>query len=184
MYKKIILVLLALLIVPVSSVAAQTEVLTVEELTEKVADLEFRIQTLEDFMMLFEPGAGEIPAPVAKTEFKVYGIGDIVESTDRTVSLNSAILKDGVLEINVTVTNTSNGQIETGGTYAFNAKNDDGVMFEKDYSCPSSSLDVVLIPGDKVKGTVCFTYSDPAPIKIYYEPDYMREEIIVWSISK
>ncbi len=89
------------------------------------------------------------------------------------------------LELSFTITNTSKEKVDLNGYYAFNAKNDDGVLLETDYyNCNSSSLDTVLIPGDKVKGSVCFTYVDPAPIKIYYEPDYSSDELFVWQIDR
>lgn len=179
--KSILLVLLALLI-PVFVVSAQTGELTLEELTQKVTSLEDRVAQLE--MLLLNTQGKELGVMTADA-FQIYGIGDVVQGVDRIMTLNSASLKDGILDVNFTITNISNEKIEVGGYYDFSAKNDDGVLLETDYyTCNSSSLDVSLIPGDKVKGSVCFTYADPSPIKIYYEPDYMSEEIYIWSISQ
>ena len=188
--KKTILVILAFLLITVSSVTAQTETMTNEELTMKVADLESQINEIITFLNDYfladatpyvEPAEAEVNA---KDPFAVHGIGDVVEDIDRTITLNSAMLKEGILVLEFTVTNSSNGKIEV-GSYYFSAKNDDGVMLDKEYyTCSSSGLDMVLIPGDKVKGNICFTYVDPAPVKIYYEPDYMRDDIYIWSISK
>ena len=182
MGKKSVFLVLLILLIPVFVVSAQTGELTLEELTQKVTDLENRVAQLE--MMLLNTQGKELGLMTADA-YQIHGIGDVVEGVDRTMTLNSASLKDGVLDVSFTVTNTSNGKIEVGGYYGFSAKNDDGVLLETDYyTCNSSSLDVSLIPGDKVKGSVCFTYADPSPIKIYYEPDYLSDTIYIWSISQ
>lgn len=188
--KKTILLILVLLLISVSSVTAQTETMTNEELTLKVTELESQINEimtfLNEFILAYSSSYEEsVEAEgTAIDPFAVHGIGDVVEDIDRTITLNSAMLQEGILVLDFTVTNTGNSKIEV-GSYYFSAKNDDGVLLDKEYyTCSSSGLDMVLVPGDKVKGSVCFTYADPAPVKIYYEPDYMRDDIYIWSISK
>lgn len=188
--KKTILLILVLLLMSVSSVTAQTETMTNEELTLKVTDLENQINEIitflnEYFLADTTPYVEPVEAEAnANDPFAVHGIGDVVEDIDRTITLNSAMLQEGILVLEFTITNTGNSKLEV-GSYYFTAKNDDGVLLDKEYyTCSSSGLDMVLVPGDKVKGSVCFTYVDPAPVKIYYEPDYMRDDIYIWSISK
>ena len=181
MKKTLLITCLLVLLISFSVSAHSDDDDALTMLTTKIQELEARVSALEGILNQM----GSDPAQKsAQTNFTLHGLGEDVNAGDRLAKLESAVVKDGILEVTFVITNTSSQRIEVGGFYSFMAKNEEGVILESDYfTCNSNSLDTSLIPNDKVKGILCFTYQEPAPVKIYYEPDPISEDIYVWQVQ-
>jgi len=181
MKKTLILTCLLVLLISFSVSAKNEENDEFTALSVKIQELEARVATLENIISQMGYDSAH---KAAQSDFVLHGLGEEVNAGDRLAKMESAVIRDGILEITFVITNTSTQRIEVGGFYSFMAKNNDGVILETDYySCNSNSLDTSLIPNDKVKGILCFTYKDPAPVKLYYEPDPISEDVYVWQVQ-
>lgn len=180
--KKILAVtFLILLIFSTNAGAQNTDADGLAELSERIEKLEMRVMTLENELARYLTNAEQ---KSTADDFTLHSLGEEVKMGDRTVVLEDAKIENGILQLTFVVTNTGSRRIEVGGFYSFMAKNNEGEILESDYfNCNSNSLDTSLIPNDKVKGVLCFTYQDPAPVKIYYEPDPINEDVYVWQIQ-
>lgn len=181
MKKTLLITCLLVLLISFSVSAQNAENDALTALSVKIQELEARIAALEGIV---SQAGYDSAQKNAQTDFTLHGLGEEVNAGDRSAKMESAVVRDGILEVTFVITNTSSQRIEVGGFYSFMAKNDDGVILESDYyTCNSNSLDTSLIPNDTVKGILCFAYEDPAPVKLYYEPDPISEEVYVWQIQ-
>ncbi len=84
MLKKSILTALLFCIIFVAGVSAQSQTLTLEDLSAKIIELENRIATLEG-MLSAELPAGQGSKVGDSYSFPIYRIGDTVQGTNQTI---------------------------------------------------------------------------------------------------
>lgn len=133
-----------------------------------------------------EQTAVEIAPPISPTSTPVrtttYAIGDIIQVEDGTIVLNSAGVQGNKFIANFTVGNNGSSDIAVSSVMSFSARDGEGTRLEQDWDC-SPSLDGSVIPGDKLKGNVCWTGA-PDKIKIYYEASWFGQGAVVWVLNK
>lgn len=192
MKKSFLLVLLAICLFTVP-VLAQTDELSLEE---RVTNLELLVTQLSvkiddllltlDNQVVAEPTTEEVPAsnePVKSDPTMIHHMEDVVlTSMGEFTMLSATVNKEGVLDIKFRMTNTTDEMLDI-SSWNFKVKNDDGLMLESDYSC-KQRFDGMVLPGDKLTGSVCFQYIAPAPLKIYYEIDKYEGDIVVWELTE
>lgn len=113
---------------------------------------------------------------------QVFQAGDVVEVSDHTIRVNSIAFSGSVLVVDFTVENTGSSDITISSLASFSAKRSDGVLLDQEYfDCGTSSLDGKVLPGDRLRGKVCWSAANPEDaIKIYYEADLFGEGAVVW----
>lgn len=120
------------------------------------------------------------PAP---PQAQSYQIGDIIQVNDHTIVLNSATLTGGRLHANFTIENKGSDEMAVSSLMQFSAKDSEGVKLEEDiFDCGTSSMGGTILPGDKLKGDICWTGASTTTIKIYYDASLFSSGTIVWQI--
>jgi len=130
-----------------------------------------------------ETSVASTSAPAAAT---VYKVGDVVKTGDHTIVLNSAEIQGNKLDANFTIQNNGTTDLNVSSLLSFTAKGSDGTKLEQEFMCgtSSSSLDGKVLPGDKLKGDMCWSGVTTDSVKIYYEPELFASGAIVWEIKK
>lgn len=118
-----------------------------------------------------------------KPSFEVYDIGDVIKVKDHTIRLNSIKYQGTILVANFTVENGGSSDLSVSSILSFSAKNDDGTLLDQEiFDCGTSSLDGSILPGDKLRGDICWSGATPDDgIKIYYEASLLGQGAIVWN---
>lgn len=147
------------------------------EQTEESAD------TLEENV---EQEKGEEEKAEEKQALQVFNVGDVVEVKDHTIRLNSVEYKGNILDANFTIVNQGESDLAISSFLSFSAKKEDGTKLEQEiFDCGSSSLDGSIIPGDKLKGDICWSGANPEDgIKIYYEASLFGSGATVWNAAE
>src|SRR5690349_15710869 len=98
------------------------------------------------------------PGNAPSSTFTTYAAGDIIQTGTSTITLNSASIQGNTLHANFTIENNGTSELPISSLLLFNAKDDDGTKLELDiFECESGSLDATILPGDKLKGNICWT---------------------------
>jgi len=118
------------------------------------------------------------------TSVEIYKVGDIVELKDQKVTLNTAGITGNVLKANFTIENTGNEDLNLSSLISFSAKGSDGTKFELDiFDCGGSQIDGKVLPGDKVKGDICWKTGRATSAKVYYEAGLLSSGAVVWDVK-
>ncbi|MCP4138996.1 MAG: DUF4352 domain-containing protein [Chloroflexi bacterium] len=119
----------------------------------------------------------------SKPAFEIYEVGDLIEIKEHTIRLNSIEYQGSVLVANFTVENHGSSDMSLSSLMSFSAKKDDGTLLEQEYfDCGTSGLDGSVLPGDKLRGDICWKGASPdASIKVYYEASLFGQGAIVWN---
>lgn len=126
--------------------------------------------------------SGKRAATVAAPEF--FAVGDVIEVSDHTIVLNSAAVKNNILQANFTIENEGSDEMIVSSLLDFDARNDDGTKLEQAiFDCPSGSLGGDLIPGDRMRGYVCWKAAS-LPCKIYYSAELFGSTSVVWRVER
>lgn len=123
---------------------------------------------------------------VEKPELKVdvFQEGDVVEVQDHTITLNEATFQGNVLQASFTIENTGSEEVNVSSMLSIYAKKKDGTKLEQEIFDCGTSLDGTVLPGDKLKGDICWKGASPeAGIRIYYETDLFGEGAVVWDVK-
>ncbi len=127
-------------------------------------------------------------APAAATQapqLQIYHVGDVVQVQDHTIVLNSASLNNGNLQANFTVENKGAKELAVSSLMSFEAKSSDGTKLEQAiFDCPSGGLDGTVLPGDKLKGNICWTGATGGAARIYYTASLFGSGAVVWEVSQ
>ncbi len=134
------------------------------------------------------PEAGE-PTQTVDSEqpgFEIFEVGDLIEIDDHTIRLNSVNYQGSILEANFTITNNGISDLNVSSLLSFSAKKDDGTVLEQEiFGCGTSGLDGSVLPGDKLRGDICWNGASPSDgIKIYYEADLFGQGAVVWNAAE
>ena len=123
--------------------------------------------------------------PTATSGILIYKVGDVIQINDQTITLNTANITGDTLQANFTIENKGTSDITVSSMISFEAKGSDGTKLDQDYfNCPSGSLDGDILPGDKLKGTICWKGVSTDSVKIYYQADFLSQGATVWEITK
>ena len=118
--------------------------------------------------------------------FDIFNIGDVVEVKDHYIRLNSVDYQGNVLVANFLVENFGNTDLSVSSFLSFSAKREDGTVLEQEiFDCGFSGLDGSILPGDKLRGDICWVgASSDAGIKIYYEANLFGSGAVVWAATE
>jgi hypothetical protein len=124
------------------------------------------------------------PAP-AKPQGQSYNAGDVVKIDDHTIVLNSAKIDAGTLVANFTVNNQGSKDVTVSSMMSFEAKDSEGSKLDQAIvDCPSGHLDGTVLPGDKLKGNICWAVPAGAKgIRIYYTANLFGSGAVVWAVD-
>ena len=128
-------------------------------------------------------GQAEELAPSDSTaSFEMFQVGELVEIKGQVIRLNSIVYTGNVLTADFTIENTGNEDIDMSSMLSMSAKTSEGVTLEQEiFDCGVSSLDGKVVPGDRMRGTICWSgASAESGIKIYYEAALFGEGAVVW----
>ncbi|MFH1634860.1 MAG: hypothetical protein ABIG63_12760 [Chloroflexota bacterium] len=125
-----------------------------------------------------------VDIPDAQLKVNVYRVGDIVQIQDQTIILNSVEFLGNVLKVNFTLENLGSIDLNVSSMLSFYARKRDGSSLEQEYFDCGTSLDGSVIPGDKLRGDICWVGAIPGDgIKIYYESELFSEGAAVWMVE-
>jgi len=124
------------------------------------------------------PQATSIPPTQA-----IYKAGDVIQFKDHTITLNNTIFRGGILQANFTIVNMGSADLNISSILSFSAKDNEGTKLEQELFNCGSALGGKVLPGDKLKGDICWK-ATILPVKIYYEPELFGTGATVWEIKQ
>ena len=118
----------------------------------------------------------------AASQIQMYHVGDLVQVKSHTIRLNNLEYQGTVLFADFTVENQGDSDIGMSSMLSFSAKKGDGTLLDQEYfDCGTSNLDGKVLPGDRYRGSICWTGAKAEDgIKIYYEANMFSEGAVVW----
>jgi len=120
----------------------------------------------------------------APPKLEVFGIGDVIQVKSHTIVLNSAEFQGNILQANFTIENGGNEEINVSSLISFEAKDDEGTKLEQEIFDCGSSLDGSVLPGDKLKGNICWSGAETDIVRIYYTSNLFSSGAVVWEVHK
>lgn len=115
---------------------------------------------------------------------EIFKVGDVIEVQDHTIRLNSIEYQGDVLVANFLIENHGDSDISASSMMSFSAKKKDGTKLEQEIFDCGSGLDGKILPGDRLRGNICWSSASPDDdIKIYYEANLFGEGAIVWEAT-
>lgn len=129
---------------------------------------------------------GEQNVAVTATAVKpvLYKVGDIVQVGEHTITLTNATIQNGTLTATFSIENTGSEEISISSLLSFEARDAEGNKLEQSiFDCDSSSLDGKVLPGDRLKGSICWTAPGAGPFRIYYEAELFGSGAVVWEVK-
>jgi hypothetical protein len=114
-----------------------------------------------------------------KIKQQTFKAGDIVEVSDHMITLNTLTNQGGMLKANFTIENNGAEDVNVSSLISFAARNPDGTALSQNLFDCGSSLDGSVIPGDKLKGDICWEGALPGA-RIYYDASLFSSGMIIW----
>ena len=115
----------------------------------------------------------------------IYHVGDVIQLNDHTILLDSAQIVATQLQTNFTVENTGSQDVNVSSLLSFDARLMDGTQLEQDiFDCPGGQLDGKVLPGDRLKGSLCWTGVIGNAVRIQYTPNLFSSGATVWEILR
>ena len=126
-----------------------------------------------------EPSKTEAPQPTSD----LFAVGDLIEIEEHTIRLNSVEYRGDILVANFSVENKGDSDVSISSMMSFSAKKEDGTKLEQEiFDCDESCLDGTVLPGDKLRGSICWSGGSSGDgIKIYYQASLFGDGAIVWN---
>ena len=122
---------------------------------------------------------------IAPPKTENYRIGEVIQTEGHTIVLDNAGFQGNTLKADFTVANTGASDITVSSMLSFEAKDDSGLKLEQEiFDCGTSGLDGSILPGDKLRGSICWSGASTNLVKIYYRPNVFGSGAIVWEISR
>jgi hypothetical protein len=122
--------------------------------------------------------------PPTSATFQTHQIGEVVVIKELTITLNSATIKGNYLRANFTLVNNSPKEEPVSSVMEFSAKADDGTKLDIEiFDCGTNTLGGTVLPGDKLRGDICWKNATPSPIKIYFTPTFFDSESVIWQVQ-
>jgi len=126
-------------------------------------------------------GIPQTPTPI---KVKTFQAGDIVAVGDHTIVLNSTLVNGNRIQANFTIENKGKEDISFSTTLRFSAKDAEGTKLSQDIFDCGTGLDSTILPGDKLKGDLCYDGAVNYPVRIYYTAELFGTGAVVWEIAK
>ena len=123
----------------------------------------------------------------APPETETYKVGDVIQVRDSTIVLNSADFRAGSLKANFTIENKGAKDLNISSILSFSARDSEGIKLALEmFDCgpAGGGLDGKVLPGDKLKGDICWSGATTNTVKIYYEASLFGSGAVVWEITK
>jgi hypothetical protein len=121
----------------------------------------------------------------APVQLQTHAVGEIIQVENHTIVLNSYEFQDSTLKANFTIENLGSEDLNVSSLLSFTAKDTEGTKLEMEiFDCGTSSLDGTVLPGDKLKGDICWSGANTDTIKIYYEASLLGSGAVVWAVTK
>lgn len=116
----------------------------------------------------------------------IYEVGDLIEVEEYTIRLNKVEYQRGILLANFTIENRGSSDLTVSSLLSFSARQADGTDLEQSlFDCGTSGLDGSVLPGDKLRGDICWSDARvDAGIKIYYKANLFAQGAIVWNATE
>lgn len=131
-----------------------------------------------------ERSSSDGQAATAAPKLTIYRVADVIQVQDHTIVLNSASMQGGLLTANFTIENTGNKELAISSLLSFSAKDSEGNKLEQALlDCPSGSLDGKVLPGDKLRGNICWKAPASGKVRIYYEAKLFGSGAVVWEVN-
>lgn len=111
-------------------------------------------------------------------------LGQAAEIGVYTITLISAVFEENLLKAEFTVQNSSSGEATLSSLLNFEARDADGFKLDPEITTCGPGLDGKILPGDILRGFVCWEGSFTAPVKIYFSPNPFIPGTIVWEVSQ
>ena len=122
--------------------------------------------------------------PDAQLKIDVFKPGDVIQTQEHTIVLNNAEFLGNVLKVNFTIENQGSSDLDVSSMLSFYARKRDGSSLEREYFDCGTSLDGSILPGDKLKGDICWSNAASTDgIKIYYEGELFGSGAVVWILE-
>jgi len=137
---------------------------------------------------------GEVAQPIqaedtkddesSSTKFSTYSVGDVVAVEDQTIVLNSFSINGNKLQANFTIENMGDKDLNISSLLSFSARDSEGTELEIDIMSCGGKLDGGILPGDKMKGDICWDGMATDSAKIYYEANLFSSGAVVWEVTR
>ena len=115
----------------------------------------------------------------------IYHVGDVIQLDDHTIVLDSARIVATQLQANFTVENTGSQDVNVSSLLSFDARLMDGTQLDQDiFDCPGGPLDGKVLPGERLKGSLCWTGVIGNAVRIQYTPNLFGRGATVWQITR
>ena len=130
------------------------------------------------------PTAAGNSATSAPPQQTTFAVGELVQVQDHTILLNSAnIDSTGLLKANFSLENKGAETLNMSSLLSLEAKDNEGTKLEGEYISCGTSFDGSVLPGDKLKGNICWKTTAFPPFKIYYKANLLSDQAIVWVVT-
>lgn len=111
-------------------------------------------------------------------------IGQPVVISGYTITLNSAEFDVNLLTADFTIQNTGSVQGVVNFQLNFTAEDSDGFLLAPAIlSCPSA-IEGEILPGEELRGTACWNGPFTEVISIYFTPNPVLPETVLWEVSQ
>jgi hypothetical protein len=120
----------------------------------------------------------------APPQVVTHKIGDIIQVGDSTIVMNSAGIQSNKLSANFTIENKGTSDMNVSSMLSFSAKDSEGTKLTQNIFDCGTGLDGKVLPGDKLKGDICWDGATTDTVKIYYEAELFSSGAIVWEVTK
>ena len=115
----------------------------------------------------------------------IYRVGEMIQFSGHTIVMNQAQLSGGVLQTNITVENTGSQDVNVSSILQFDARLLDGTKLVQElFNCPAGRMDGKVLPGDKLKGNLCWKGVATDTARVYYVPNLFGSGAAVWEVQR
>lgn len=113
-----------------------------------------------------------------------FGIGDVIEVQNHTIVLNSATVRNNILEANFTIVNNGTSELNVSSILSFSARDAGGNQLDQEIFDCGSVLDGSVLPNDRVTGNICWSGATTDVLRIYYDATLFGSGAVVWEVMK
>jgi hypothetical protein len=112
-----------------------------------------------------------------------YKTGDIIQVKDGTITMEQAGIQGNTVRAVFTFENKGSEETTISSLMSFSAKDKDGTNLEIQLDCDGGGMDGTVLPGDKLKGSICWSGVVTNAVKIYFVDGFFNANTVVWEIS-
>jgi len=148
----------------------------------------YTIYPTNTFYPTYTPGDSQPPVVVTATvpptkETVLHSVGEEIPLTGGSIVLNSADFNNDLLKLNYTIKNTGTENIVISTASNFSARKPDGTVVEQILTGCGTGLDSTVLPGDILKGDLCYKGPFDGAVKIYYASSLVGTTTVIWKVA-